>query len=481
MAGNAELSIILRLRDEASKQLAVVTQNLKSTTETLRPLGIAAGAFGGAMLAGVGLSVKAALEERQSQALLANTLKSVGVAYDSVKNKLEDVIQKTMLKTGVTDEDQRSALTRLIITTGNYELSLEALPAVLDLATTSGQSLESAAVALGKALMGNNEALARMGIIIPEGLAGEEASAYILGKIGGSAEAAANPLNIMSAALGEILDALGTTLLGDLDTFAKNVTEITTKVTEWIDKNPELTKSIMVVATAVAVLLVLFSAFVLAAPGILAAGTMIGSGMLAALGPISLIILAVIAVIAIIALLIIYWDEIGERVKVGAEIYWKNFKLVWGNIGTWFSNLFKNIHDAWDNLWRAVGETWSNIWRGTVNIIISGINWLIGLLNKINITLPSFFGGGTIGVNITPIPKLAVGGIVTGPTRALIGESGPEAVIPLNRLSGQGGNQTINVTINGWVGNDQDIAEKIRQIVILQGQRNAGTAFAGFA
>lgn len=39
----------------------------------------------------------------------------------------------------------------------------------------------------------------------------------------------------------------------------------------------------------------------------------------------------------------------------------------------------------------------------------------------------------------------------------------------------------VNVTINGWVGNDQDIAEKIRQIVILQGQRNAGTAFAGFA
>ena len=34
------------------------------------------------------------------------------------------------------------------------------------------------------------------------------------------------------------------------------------------------------------------------------------------------------------------------------------------------------------------------------------------------------------------IPKLATGGIVTSPTRALIGESGPEAVIPLGRVPG---------------------------------------------
>jgi len=33
---------------------------------------------------------------------------------------------------------------------------------------------------------------------------------------------------------------------------------------------------------------------------------------------------------------------------------------------------------------------------------------------------------------------LASGGIVTRPTRALIGESGPEAVIPLDRMSGGG-------------------------------------------
>ena len=40
---------------------------------------------------------------------------------------------------------------------------------------------------------------------------------------------------------------------------------------------------------------------------------------------------------------------------------------------------------------------------------------------------------------------LAEGGIVNGPTLAMIGEAGPEAVIPLNRAGVLGNNITINV------------------------------------
>ena len=44
---------------------------------------------------------------------------------------------------------------------------------------------------------------------------------------------------------------------------------------------------------------------------------------------------------------------------------------------------------------------------------------------------------------------MANGGIVTGPTLAMIGERGPEAVIPLNRAGGMGmggANITVNVS-----------------------------------
>ena len=43
--------------------------------------------------------------------------------------------------------------------------------------------------------------------------------------------------------------------------------------------------------------------------------------------------------------------------------------------------------------------------------------------------------------------KLATGGIVTSPTRALIGEAGPEAVIPLNKLDRMKGGNTFNIYV----------------------------------
>ena len=48
---------------------------------------------------------------------------------------------------------------------------------------------------------------------------------------------------------------------------------------------------------------------------------------------------------------------------------------------------------------------------------------------------------------IGKIPGLADGGIVTGPTLAVVGEAGPEAVIPLSKMN-QMGNVTININAN---------------------------------
>jgi hypothetical protein len=55
------------------------------------------------------------------------------------------------------------------------------------------------------------------------------------------------------------------------------------------------------------------------------------------------------------------------------------------------------------------------------------------------------------------IPGLAEGGIVTGPTLAMIGEAGPEAVVPLDRMSG--GGITINVT--GGLATSAEIGESV--------------------
>jgi len=81
--------------------------------------------------------------------------------------------------------------------------------------------------------------------------------------------------------------------------------------------------------------------------------------------------------------------------------------------------------------------------------------------------------GGTGGDRINPnggdLIALAKGGIVTSPTMALIGEAGPEAVIPLSRGGGFGGGITINISNAGSVIAEADLVSSIRN-ALLQAQ-----------
>jgi len=72
--------------------------------------------------------------------------------------------------------------------------------------------------------------------------------------------------------------------------------------------------------------------------------------------------------------------------------------------------------------------------------------------------------------NIDPFTgarKMAEGGIVTRATNAIIGEAGPEAVIPLGKMGGMG--TTVNITVNGSVTSASDLTEFVRN-GILAGQ-----------
>lgn len=70
--------------------------------------------------------------------------------------------------------------------------------------------------------------------------------------------------------------------------------------------------------------------------------------------------------------------------------------------------------------------------RSTINAAIDKVNAALEFSIKVPL-------GPTITVNAPNIPHLAKGGIVSRPTIALIGEAGPEAVVPLNGRYGMGG------------------------------------------
>ena len=59
-------------------------------------------------------------------------------------------------------------------------------------------------------------------------------------------------------------------------------------------------------------------------------------------------------------------------------------------------------------------------------------------------------------------PRLAEGGIVNSATLAMIGEAGPEAVVPLNRMGSMGGTY-VTVNISGSVTTERDLVDAITQ------------------
>lgn len=78
---------------------------------------------------------------------------------------------------------------------------------------------------------------------------------------------------------------------------------------------------------------------------------------------------------------------------------------------------------------------------------------------------------------LTRIPAMAAGGIVTRPTIALIGEAGPEAVVPLNRNNTPTGN-VINLTVNAGMGADGAVIGREIVDMIKRYERVSGPVFA---
>jgi len=141
-------------------------------------------------------------------------------------------------------------------------------------------------------------------------------------------------------------------------------------------------------------------------------------------------------------------------------------------------NVFSGIKDGIVGAFTSVKDRVLGIWdgmvsgiKGAINSVIGTINGFIQRINSIKITVPGVdipgvgrVGGFSVGMpNIPEIPSLAKGGIVNRPTLAMLGESGPEAVVPLGR--GRGAGMTINLVINGDVNGFDDFQQKVTSVI----------------
>ena len=142
-------------------------------------------------------------------------------------------------------------------------------------------------------------------------------------------------------------------------------------------------------------------------------------------------------------------DAIGTVIAVVSDVV-KGILKALGGIIDFLVGIFTG---DWDKAWEGIKTTFSGIWdaivsilKGAVNLIIDAINWMIRGLNKVKINIPDWISelvglqkGATFGFKIKEIPKLAEGGLISGPTLAMVGDnrnarSDPEVVSPLSKL-----------------------------------------------
>ena len=121
---------------------------------------------------------------------------------------------------------------------------------------------------------------------------------------------------------------------------------------------------------------------------------------------------------------------------------------------------------------KGVGEAIWGIVRPAINTVIKAINALGHFTvkkHKLPGPIPDIPG---FSVTLWNIPLLAKGGIVTSPTLAMIGEKGPEAVVPLS----SGGAPPIEVRV--FIG-ETELRGLVRAEVVSQDNRTAQVLLAG--
>lgn len=199
-------------------------------------------------------SVKAAIADEKSQALLANSLRNTTGATDAAIAATESYIDQIQRTFGVVDDDLRPALAKLSGVTGDIASAQGLLGVALNLSAGAGIELTAAVGAITKASQGNFGALTKMGVPIDENIRKTKDFAAVLGildkQFGGAAATRANTFEFRMKRLGiafdEAKETLGTALMPTLEElFQVLITKVIPAIQKFLNENGDKLVAVM--------------------------------------------------------------------------------------------------------------------------------------------------------------------------------------------------------------------------------------------
>lgn len=496
----------------------------------------AAAALGAVAFAGLD-AAKAAIEDEAAAKLLERQLKATTGATDAQVKATEAFILKTSLASGVADSQLRPALGNLVRATGDLTKSQELLQLAQDISIQTGRPLEAVSQALGRSYNGQHTALQRldptMRDLIKSGASTEEVFAALNDTFGGaSAEYAKTyegQLRRVNVALDESKETIGAALLpalgGLLEFVNGTVVPGLSRMGEILQEDGLADGMKRIFGTAASWIMdeglpmirekleELGKAFIdwigpRIGPMIRALGELVASGanwlldeglpMLVDklqewgqafvdwIGPNIAPMLQELGKLLGEVAVWLLGTAVPKLVELAGRLAWSLTRWAFDlapeilkGLGLMVLEIIKKVPELTSKLVGAFSDLGSAIGKGLVNGIISLVNLFIRELNDLlEFTIPVPFGP-DISVNapdLPTIPKLGDGGLVLGPQLALIGEAGPELVVPLDKVGSMGGGNTYQITVQAGVGDPREIGREIVD-AIKQYERTAGPVF----
>ena len=416
---------------------------------------------------------------QQQLDLLTNSEDLAGGSVDEITAKLDSEAQSSVAL-GFSVADSTRSLSQAFTATKNMSEAMQVNQAAMDLARAKNIDLATATNQVILAMNGQGRALATYGIQIKDGLSGMSALEAVQGAVNGQAQAYAETLSgqlaVAMQSFNKLMSDMGSTQLPILAQLLQWLVKIIDAVDNFTQKHQKLTEAVILFVGILGGLLVLLGAL------LVIFGTLAIVVALLTLPFTALIVL----VVALAAIIIANWQALSDDIQAIWTILKGFFTQTWA----WITNLFHtslgDVQNVWKTAWTSMSDVLAGIWdvikmtiKAGIDYEIWGINAFINALDALHISIPSISIPGTklatpainLGFNIPDIPMLAAGGFVTRPTLALIGEAGPEAVVPLSRMGGSAGGfggQPIVININGGNYLDQSGAKMIGDALAKQ-------------
>jgi translation initiation factor 1 (eIF-1/SUI1) len=500
--------------------------------KSIIPATVAVAALGAVLVS----AVKGAMEDEVAQKELARVLKSTTKATDAQIAAVEDWITVQGQVLGITDDELRPAYAGLLRATKSVTKAQKLSAIAFDLAAAKGKPLAAVTKAIEQALGGNMVALAKLAPeyrdMIKNGASFEEIMKKVAEATGGAAAGAADTaagkmkrLKIRFDELKEtvgyaLLPVLGTLLdfimdkiipafeslgglIGDFgktmkaDGVSKAVGKSFGKVGDYLknDALPAIADALNKMGKALVgwirpnfkPMMKALGSFIASAanymvntglPNMIAKMKILGQAfvdwiepniepMLEELGKL-ISAVAVWLVTDGLPKLVKLWGQwnaalLGWMVQIAPELA-KGLGKMALELSAVFPRIIAKIAPEFAKFGVAMG-------KAAANGIIDQIN---AAFDRIANMAKGPLGGLLPDIDVPNIPYLAKGGIVKRPTLAMIGEAGPEAVVPLSKMGGMGGG--INITVQTGVGDPVAIGKAVSDVLNAYNRRTGNAA-----